>query len=73
MTMPTPQQMLKLNSYRCIAEIEDDGLDEGRFLIHLVSGYDWAADPHNVTRSKSFASYADARYWLDKRVKPTGA
>ncbi len=65
---PTKMQMRKLNSYDSVDEVEDEGMDEGRFFIHLIEGYDWRADPRQVTRTKSFDNYNDARYWLDKRV-----
>ncbi|MET4240331.1 hypothetical protein [Bradyrhizobium sp. RT10b] len=73
MTLPTREQLRKLNSYPCVDEVEDEGLDDGRFFVHLVEGFDWTQDPAQVTRTKSFDSYSDVRYWLDKRVKAVAA
>jgi hypothetical protein len=69
MAFPTSEQLRKLNSYPCVDEVEDEGLDEGRFFVHLNYGYDWCQDPHQATRTKSFDKYSDARYWIEKRVK----
>lgn len=43
-----------------IEEIEDAGMDEGRFFIHLKAGFDWAIDPFNTIRTRSFGSRAEA-------------
>ena len=53
-----------------IEEIEDWGLDDDRFFIHLKPGYDWGTDPHQVTRSRSFGSRQEAIKWLKEWVKP---
>ena len=44
---------------RRIDEIEDHGMDEGRFFVHLKKGFDWGTDPYQVTQTRSFGSRLD--------------
>lgn len=53
--------MRKMIKHPAIADIEGEGLDDDRFFVHLKKGWDWCYDPHNVTRSKSFGSVAEAK------------
>lgn len=54
---------------RRIDEIEDGGMEEGRFFVHLKAGFDWGTDPYNVIRSRSFGSRKEVLEAL-KDVKP---
>lgn len=67
----TEQQLRRLMRYGCVEDVENDGCPDDRFLVHLVDGFDWCQDGPGgqVTRTKGFGSYNDARYWLDKRVQ----
>lgn len=62
--------MKSLLKHPAVQEVDGEGLDDGRFFVHLKDGWDWCYDPHSVTRSKSFSSVKEAREWL-KRIKRT--
>lgn len=50
----------KINDPR-IEEIENAGMDEGRFFVHLKNGYSWSIDPRYACVSKSFGNVRDLR------------
>lgn len=50
---------LKKNSK--VDDVEDGNLDDGRFFVHLKTGWDFGTDPRQVVRTKSFDSVAAAR------------
>lgn len=47
-----------------VSEVGGEGMDEGRFFVHLKEGFDWNSDPHNIMKSKSFGSVREAREGL---------
>ena len=49
---------MRINDPR-VEEIEDGGMDEGRFFIHLKPGFDWNVDIEPRV-SKSFNSRKEA-------------
>jgi hypothetical protein len=59
-----------LKADRRVEDVEDEGMDEGRFFVHLRPGFDWGTDPFEAIRTKSFGSFAEAHRAL-KRVKVT--
>lgn len=64
----TPQRVAALKKLAAedsrIEEIENAGMDEGRFFVHLKPGFDWKQDPFEVTRTQSFGTVAEARQAL---------
>ncbi len=52
---------------KSIEEIEDSGMDKGRFFIHLRNGWDFNIDSFEVRQSESFGTIKDARQGM-KRV-----
>lgn len=51
------KQSNKIN-HPAVDNVEDAGMDEGRFFVHLKKGYSWAKD--DIQHSKSFGSVEDA-------------
>jgi hypothetical protein len=70
--MITAKQQATLLRDSRIDDVEDEALDEGRFFVHLKQGWDWRQDPHQVTVSKSFGTYAEVRAAL-RQVKAVAA
>lgn len=58
--MITKAQIEKLKATGKVDDVENEGMDEGRFFVHLNEGHDFCTDPHNVIRTKSFGGYAEA-------------
>lgn len=59
-----PWQLKKLQSFEMVVDVEDEGMDEGRFFVHLRSLYSWSNNC--VMHTKSFGSYEDALAALRK-------
>ena len=59
-----PQQVLDLKSFKCVDDVEDAGMDEGRFFVHLIAPYSWVS--HGIQHTKSFGSFFDAVRELKK-------
>lgn len=53
-----------LLKHEAVREVEDEGMDEGRFFVHLKQGWLWTYDDKNKGRSKSFGSLNEARHGL---------
>jgi len=51
--------MLKLKAHPAVDEVEDEGMDEGRFFVHLKCGLDWNVE-QEVRQSLSFSSAVKA-------------
>lgn len=66
--LPNKSQIEKLIATGKVVEVEDDGMDEGRFFVHLKPPYTWD-DGNGVQRTKSFGTYREAMA-LVKTVKP---
>ncbi len=62
----TARQVLQLLADPRVVDVEAEGLDEGRFFVHLYPAFDFGVDPHNVIRTKSFTSYREARDAVSK-------
>ena len=62
----TKNQVAKLKADPRVADVENEGMDEGRFFVHLKTSYFWPA-PYSDQRTKSFGSYKEAAAML-KRV-----
>ncbi len=60
----TKTQLRKLQSFPMVADIEDEGMDEGRFFVHLKAAYCWPGA--GFMHTKSFGSFKDANYALSK-------
>ena len=54
-----------------IEEIENEGMDEGRFFVHLKATYDWDTDHAENRRTESFGSIAEARRALKSVMTAT--
>jgi len=61
--------MQRLKAHPAVQDVDCEGLDEGRFFVHLKQGYDWKTDPQQVVRTRSFDSIKDARAAIAKAVK----
>ncbi len=60
-------QLKKLQSFKMVAKdegIEDEGMDEGRFFVHLTAAYCWPGA--GFMHTKSFGSFEDALASLRK-------
>lgn len=62
----TARQVQQLLANPRVADVEAEGLDEGRFFVHLNGHFDFGTDPCGVIRTKSFESYAEARDAISK-------
>ncbi len=51
-----PSQLRDIKSFNCVANVEDDGMDEGRFFVHLKSQYSWD-EGYGIQHTKSFGSF----------------
>lgn len=61
--MITRAQVQKLKATGKVEDVEDEGLDEGRFFVHLTTSYSWD-EGYGVQRTKSFGSFREARRTL---------
>jgi hypothetical protein len=65
--LPNKLQIQKLIATGKVADVEDEGMDEGRFFVHLKPPYSY--DEGNGTqRTKSFGNYRDAISLIKKVV-----
>ena len=55
----TKRQRTMLMAWEIVADVEWEGMDEGRFFVHLKSEYFWPR-PYHDQHTKSFGSYAEA-------------
>lgn len=63
--MITKAQAAKLLATGKVAEVEDEGMDEGRFFVHLKHPHHWALHgPNDIQYTKSFGSYREAEAGL---------
>jgi uncharacterized membrane protein len=49
------KQISEILSSSMVEEVEGEGLDDGRFFVHLKNGFDWKTDAE-VRRTKSFSN-----------------
>ena len=56
--MITAAQIKKLKVTGKVADVEDGGMDEGRFFVHLTESYSWD-EGYGIQRTKSFGRYSD--------------
>ena len=70
-TQQPAKRFAKLARHLVIEEIEDIGMDPGRFFVHLIDGYSFNDDPLDKQPQtlKSFGSVAEARKGLKKVTK----
>jgi len=55
------ESMARLQKHPKIEEVEDGGMDEGRFFVHLRKPWKWNDDPAHLMTSRSFGSFGEAR------------
>lgn len=60
--------MKSLRTIACVEDVENEGMDEGRFFVHLKPGYEYPA-PYSGQRTKSFGGVREAREMLRRVVK----
>lgn len=64
MAFPKKHQLEKLYATGRVADVENEGMDEGRFFVHLKSGYGYDTldrnGPNDIRLSMSFGGYAEA-------------
>jgi hypothetical protein len=65
--LPTKAQIAKLKATGKVADVEDEGMDEGRFFVHLEAPYSWN-DGYGHQETKSFGNYREAMSAV-KKVK----
>lgn len=66
--MLSAQQLRKLMSYSYVVDVENEGMEDDRFFVHLDMLHRYDQDQSSGVHSKAFSSYKDARFWLDKKV-----
>lgn len=52
-------QIEKLKATGKVDDVENEGMEEGRFFVHLKVGYSWN-DGYGHQETKSFGGYAEA-------------
>jgi hypothetical protein len=57
--LPNKVQIQKLKATGKVDDVEDEGMDEGRFFVHLKSGYSWN-DGYGHQETKSFGNFREA-------------
>lgn len=60
-----PSQFDKLARHPAVAEIENVGMDEGCFFVHLREGFEYAPNGYGHKGTMSFTSLRDA--WREVR------
>ena len=55
----TNAQLSALKSTNCVADVENEGMDEGRFFVHLKSQYS-LDEGYGIQHTKSFGSFKEA-------------
>lgn len=53
------KQIEKLYSTGKVIDVEDEGMDEGRFFVHLKGEYEYP-HPYSGQRTKSFGGFREA-------------
>lgn len=66
--LPTKTQIEKLKATGRVDDVEDEGMDEGRFFVHLIVPYTWN-DGNGVQRTKSFSNFREAMSAVKKVEK----
>jgi hypothetical protein len=57
--MITKLQVHKLKATGKVADVEDEGMDEGRFFVHLTDKWTWN-EGYGIQHTKSFGGFAEA-------------
>lgn len=57
--LPTKKQIERLKATGKVVDVEDEGMDEGRFFVHLCAPWTWN-DGYGLQRTKSFGGFAEA-------------
>lgn len=63
--MITKAQIAKLAATGKVDDVENEGMDEGRFFVHLKAGYNWN-DGYGHQETKSFGSFREAMAAVNK-------
>lgn len=56
----TTAQKAKLMATGKVDEIENEGMDEGRYFVHLKEKYCWERYGNDIVRTRSFGNYREA-------------
>lgn len=64
----TRAQIAKLMATGKVHEVENGGMDEGRFFVHLLDGLSYP-QPYFGQRTKSFGDYREAAAMLKRVVR----
>ncbi len=66
----TKKQVGYLRNISRVADVENDGMEDDRFFVHLRVGFHWKeSDPDDLQRSKAFSTYAEARTAISQNVR----
>ena len=63
--LPTATQIAKLKATGKVADVEDEGMDEGRFFVHLTNEWTWN-DGNGLQRTRSFGNFLEAMQAVKK-------
>lgn len=63
--LPNKAQIQKLIATGKVAEVENEGMDEGRFFVHLKGGHSWN-DGYGHQETKSFGGFREAMQAVSK-------
>lgn len=67
--MITKAQVKKLFDTGKVVDVEDEGMDEGRFFVHLGAMYSWERPEFEQVRTKSFGNFSTALAAIKKIKK----
>lgn len=65
----TKTQVAKLMATGKVEEIECEGMDEGRYFVHLNEAYCYEDYGNDKVRTKSFGSFREAQRALKDTIK----
>ena len=66
-TTITNTQMTKLKAFDVVEDVENEGMDEGRFFVHLKSNFEYPP-PYYGQHTMSFGGYREAVRMIKKAI-----
>lgn len=66
------EELQRQRAHPKVDEVENEGMDEDRFFVHLRAEWTWTDDPCCEHQTRSFASVREAEEWLRKETAAAG-
>ena len=70
--MRDSKALRKLRAHPKVDDVEDAGMDEGRFFVHLKPEWDFDIDPWCTRHSESFGNMREALHAVNHAIPANG-